>query len=870
MYAASIQPAIVARTSLSRPKPNLRRRLFAAFAGFGRSLGLVCLVSLLVVGFFAAASAVSEAHANRPYARRVVLSGVYYYGFLKGRPEPEESIRLTNLTQQTVDVSGWMISDMYTKRSPRKRKPRRVRTRRDQKRGKWGRTKREETYQPTGKRRRIILPANTRLRPRQTIWIAHQAEGFRQMFGFLPDIQGASDLPNIPKADIPEGWPNLPSTRGVVSLHDASENTIDVVCYDTLKDGQDSPLDTSLIPTGHWVGPPVKMYSANPYAARGQILARDRDERGHPIPDTNTAADWNNSFSATRLGADLTHRVERPGQSLFTPQRYKDVPVDILATSAPENNFDALLQRLRSARSQILLNVYLFTNPQIAQTMIQAKQRGVDVRILFEGVPVGGVPKKARYYANKMFRAGIPILWMRGDRKQRIIRRYRFNHAKYAIVDRTWAVIGTENYGATGHPPTPTFGNRGWEIHVRSPLLVRDLLAVWKHDTSTASHLDLLHAKDAEGTRWDAPPDTFKPKERSYPPLYRYRRPPLRVQGRADLELVLSPDNSLHEKQSLIGSILSCQHEVLIQQNSIPLFWGKKRLRSFLQTPNLPLMAVIQAARKGCRVRVLIDSTWYNIDVRDERKNDKTVAMLNKLAEQEKLNLRARLINLPAAGVAKIHAKGVIVDRKEVFVGSINWTENSFKGNREVGVIIRHPKVASYYADLFIRDWLHSRIFQIVLRGPSAVYKQPSIRSEVLARYQPADTLDVIAEVPGYYQVRTAPRTLGYILKGDHELHFSPYEARFQSGRTGVITGRIVAVKERRKMFQIFFAKPVERQLVAILWKTSAPAFQQSFSNQTPAQALVGKYVQIQGAITQYKGSAQISLNGPQQLHFLR
>ncbi|MCB9641175.1 MAG: hypothetical protein H6728_04930 [Myxococcales bacterium] len=840
-----------------------RRTLQNVFSSLAGSWPLRIVRLLFVCALLCSLAPTAQADDTR--AHQVVISGVYYHGFLRGRPEPEEAIRLTNVSKRTVDVSSWMISDMYTKRSARRRRNSSRRPR-----GRWGRNKRQESYQPTGKKRRIVLPPGTRLRPGQSIWIAYQADGFRRMFGISPDIQGDSDAPNIPKADLPEGWPNLPSTRGVVSLHDPNGRPVDIVCYDTVKDTQNKPFDASAIPQGHWSGPPVNMRGANPYASRGQVLARDRNEKGIPVPDTNTAADWNNSFSATKLGADVTHRVEKPGQSLFTPQRHKNTSVDILVTSAPENNYASLIQRFKSARKQILLNVYLFTNPELANTMIQAKRRGVDVRILFEGVPVGGVPKKARYYANKMHKAGIPILWMRGNRKQKIIRRYRFNHAKYAIIDQTWVIIGTENYGTTGHPPRPDFGNRGWEIQIRSPVLVRDLYAVWKHDTDTAHQLDLLPIADAGGTRWGPPPSSFNPKERSYTPIYRYRRPALRVSGRADLEMVLSPDNSLHERQSLMGSILSCQNEVLIQQNSIPLFWGKKHKRSFLKTPNLPLMAVIQAARKGCRVRVLLDSTWYNIDVRDDRKNDKTVAMLNRIAAQEKLNLRARLINLQAAGVAKIHAKGVIVDRKEVFVGSINWTENSFKGNREVGVIVRHPKVAAYYTDLFIRDWLQSRIFQIVLRNPSPVYKQPSIRAEVLARLQPADTLDVLAELPSFYQVRIGQRQLGYVLKGDHEIYMTPYEARFQVGRSGVVVGRIVSVKERRKMFQIFFAKPVERQLLIVLWKTSAAAFQQKFANQSPAKALVGKYVQIQGMITQYRGSAQLNLKAPGQIRFLQ
>ena len=39
------------------------------------------------------------------------------------------------------------------------------------------------------------------------------------------------------------------------------------------------------------------------------------------------------------------------------------------------------------------------------------------------------------------------------------------------------------------------------------------------------------------------------------------------------------------------------------------------------------------------------------------------------------------MINLETAHLEKIHAKSVMVDGQEVLVSSINWSENSFKGN---------------------------------------------------------------------------------------------------------------------------------------------------------------------------------------------
>ena len=50
------------------------------------------------------------------------------------------------------------------------------------------------------------------------------------------------------------------------------------------------------------------------------------------------------------------------------------------------------------------------------------------------------------------------------------------------------------------------------------------------------------------------------------------------------------------------------------------------------------------------------------------------------------------------------HNKGTIVDDM-VWLGSINWTYNSFNDNREVAVIIDSSGVTDYFVDLFMSDW---------------------------------------------------------------------------------------------------------------------------------------------------------------------
>ena len=100
---------------------------------------------------------------------------------------------------------------------------------------------------------------------------------------------------------------------------------------------------------------------------------------------------------------------------------------------------------------------------------------------------------------------------------------------------------------------------------------------------------------------------------------------------------------------------------------------------------------------------MLLDSYWFNIE--DEKDNDEMVALINRIGISEHIPLEARLVDLAANEIEKIHNKGVIVDDQRVLVSSINWNSNSPNFNREAGVIIDHRDVARYFLDVFEDDW---------------------------------------------------------------------------------------------------------------------------------------------------------------------
>ncbi|HEV8666601.1 MAG TPA: phospholipase D-like domain-containing protein [Candidatus Paceibacterota bacterium] len=84
-------------------------------------------------------------------------------------------------------------------------------------------------------------------------------------------------------------------------------------------------------------------------------------------------------------------------------------------------------------------------------------------------------------------------------------------------------------------------------------------------------------------------------------------------------------------------------------------------------------------------------------------------------------NWKAALQSLAAAGVtvrtyassAKfyIHAKVIVADGSEAFVGSENFSAQSLDSNRELGILIRRPDILQSLETTFDADWAGSRPF---------------------------------------------------------------------------------------------------------------------------------------------------------------
>jgi cardiolipin synthase len=371
-------------------------------------------------------------------------------------------------------------------------------------------------------------------------------------------------------------------------------------------------------------------------------------------------------------------RVLMLGQSRYGPAICEEISGTVFA--APDSSFSVFSDCVRGASSRILVNVYEFTSPEMASLLCDARARGVDVEVLLEGGPVGGITPEENAVIFMLNKSGIPVYCMSGDKEAHPP--YRFDHAKYMVVDDSRVFITSENFKDHGFPEPVTQGNRGWGAVLESRELAEYFSSVYYHDSRGAwalpvSGQDLKPLGDG-GARPSFSPEFF----------------PLNFDS-AKVTAILSPDTSMLIPDLLRGAEDQIDIEQAYITNKGP------------DQPNPFLAEAINASRSGVRVRVILDSSWFNTE--EDTDNNEMVDYINRIAREENLPLEARLADLEGNNLQQVHNKGVIVDQRKVLISSINWNENSPTFNREAGVIIEHEAVGAYFSGVFEDDWKAGR-----------------------------------------------------------------------------------------------------------------------------------------------------------------
>ncbi|MBN1483173.1 MAG: lamin tail domain-containing protein [Chloroflexia bacterium] len=606
---------------------------------------------------------------------RVLIEALLYHGYQSG--EPDEAMRLVNVGSGPADLAGWRICDSGSGGSCAE------------------------------------LPA-IMLNPRQRIWLTGDAAAFAISFGYAPDYELAS-------------WPGYADDGDEAVLRDAANLPVDTVVY------EDGDTDTP-----GWSGPALQPYSGSGnFAARGQILQRALDEdSGLPGADSNTRADW------WQFPNDPAHgrRPLYPGWDLelfFWPLSLTEA-ASLTVAIAPDNAAEVLLEAIEGAQVSIEAEFYDLKHYGLVQALATRAQAGVDVVVLLEGEPAGGLADQELWACQELEAAGGQCWFMFNEDSLRLYDRYTFLHSKFMRIDGEWAILSSQNPTGGGLPDDDksdgTWGSRGVLLLTDAPAVVDWLGAVFAADWDPAQHNDLTRWAEDNPHGYGAPPPGFEPLTRTGGTTSTVYFPtPLRISGEIGWELFSAPEAALRQSDALLGLLAQAGAGAAVDVEQMYEYrhWGL--LEDSTPAPNLRLEAYIEAARRGARVRILLNSGAFGQDYFDPSDNLETIRYVNDIARREGLDLQARLGDPTDYG---IHNKLVLVRLGEQgysHIGSLNGSETSNKVNREVVVQVRSLEVYDYLEAMFEKDWYRSGQIYLPLlvkggRGPA----QHLLVSEVL------------------------------------------------------------------------------------------------------------------------------------------
>ena len=361
--------------------------------------------------------------------------------------------------------------------------------------------------------------------PNSKIYIAQNSSSFLNFMGFYP---------NYTYAELKEGKFSLANKGDEIALYKGSK-MVDMVIYGNSKYNG----------TG-WIGKPLKL-------TQGHIIRRKN------LIDTNTPKDWS------------TYHII--GQSDFKPEAFK-ASLEIFPYP---DKWKEVLRFTKEAKSKILIESYTMDSLALEKVLEEKLKDGVEVNILLEGSPIGGIKDSEKYILQRLYLKGANIKFMINEPSKGIYDRYTFLHAKFIIVDDDKVLVSTENFGDSSLSPC---GNRGYGVIVRNEKFARYMERVFYDDSKNVKDIEnysgYFQNVSLEENRIELRSATFSS-----------------VNLTAYIEPLIAPDFSYALFQSFVSGQRDLKIEALYIDNNV---WNILKNKTY--------RALVQYRREGENVRL--------------------------------------------------------------------------------------------------------------------------------------------------------------------------------------------------------------------------------------------------------------------------
>lgn len=361
-------------------------------------------------------------------------------------------------------------------------------------------------------------------------------------------------------------------------------------------------------------------------------------------------------------------------------------PGDMRVFFSPETILHSVVvENLKSATKSIDLSIYTFWSPSIRAELLNAKARGVDVRLVVRK----GADSADPTFLIPLFEADIPMVWLN-----------KINHHKFLVIDKQTLLTSSGNFSET---PLQMSYDENLVVCARcleeaaayskefeflfmngSPLQPRSL-------ASTAPQFRVANLTPAKVYFTSA---NFIAKEN----VKSHR---IQLKNRDDI-------TTGEVEAALVRGIAAARSQILIAT-------GHFRSGTLLR-------ALERAVKRGIKVSMVLDGQEYislarhNADHAEWSECERTASnQQNRLACQRmgyKLSREADLIGVDVRFKAysllwsflqapQMHHKYLIVDGKKVYTGSYNWSYNAEFNSLENVIAITQPEIVQEFVANF-------------------------------------------------------------------------------------------------------------------------------------------------------------------------
>ena len=379
--------------------------------------------------------------------------------------------------------------------------------------------------------------------------------------------------------------------------------------------------------------------------------------------DTDTSEDW---------------ILSRPG---LTDIAFGNSPVfigDVMPFTFPECRGIPVIGAITSAEKEILVSMYQLTSSAAVSALCERARNGISVTVLLEGTPLSDADTviKERMLVNNIVDAGGTVRLINdGNALNDLGNRFRYLHSKYAVIDEKTVIVTSENW--TDSNFGKGVGNRGWGAAVYSEGYAGFMKNIFLNDSSKVFG-DCMDLSE------------LYPFQKSHTLVSDtdYSDYGCEIHRGCEITPILSPDNSYGYLGSLFGN---AENRIYAEQMNVGYDYAVAGSES-------PVSWMVDASSRGVDCRLILDA------FSDTGKNASVIDYLNTATEVKAAGIGG------GDGFCLTHNKGAISDDC-VWLGSVNWTDTSFNGNREAAAIIRSEGVSDYFSEFFLKDWENSYSF---------------------------------------------------------------------------------------------------------------------------------------------------------------